>query len=191
MTIESNNLSSAIGQRVREKRQAHRWTLGHLAEASGVSKRMVINVEQGDANPSVTTLLKLSEALGISLTALVEPPVTDLTKVTRKGEGAQLWTGDLGGSGVLVAATTPPNVVELWDWTLNANEIYDSGAHTAGTTELLQVRDGVVTMTVAGETTELKVDDAMRFSSDVPHTYANHRNKPARFSLTVFEPQVK
>jgi hypothetical protein len=43
-------------------------------EAAGVSRRMVVNLEQGAANPSVGTLLKISDALGVDLPALVEPP---------------------------------------------------------------------------------------------------------------------
>ncbi|MEU7874499.1 helix-turn-helix domain-containing protein [Dactylosporangium sp. NPDC049140] len=67
-------LAAAIGARVRLARQARRWTLDRLAEATGVSRRMLVNVEQGVANPTVGTLRKLGDALGISLPALVEPP---------------------------------------------------------------------------------------------------------------------
>ena len=37
---------------------------------------MVVNVEQGTANPSVGTLLRISDALGIGLPALVRTPAT-------------------------------------------------------------------------------------------------------------------
>lgn len=57
-------LASVIGARVKQERQARGWTLDQLAEAAGVSRRMVVSVEQGDVNPSVGTLLRLSEALG-------------------------------------------------------------------------------------------------------------------------------
>jgi transcriptional regulator with XRE-family HTH domain len=102
-------LASAIGHRVRLERQARRWTLDQLAEAAGVSRRMVVNVEQGSANPSVSILLRLSDALGIGLPALVEPPQPKAVKVIRAGEGAVLWTSTAGGRGVLVAGTDPPD----------------------------------------------------------------------------------
>ena len=56
-------LASAIGGRVRQERQARGWTLDRLAEAAGVSRRMLVNVEQGTVNPSVGTLLRISDAL--------------------------------------------------------------------------------------------------------------------------------
>lgn len=151
---------------------------------------MVINVEQGAANPSVTTLLRLSDALGIGLPALVEPPQPRPVRVTRSGQGAVLWTGEAGGRGVLVAGTPPPDVVELWDWTLAAGDSHVSEAHAAGTKELLQVQHGTVTVTVAGEQTILETGDAVTFDGDLAHAYSNPGPSPARFSLAVFEPGV-
>ncbi|MGN6333480.1 MAG: helix-turn-helix domain-containing protein, partial [Motilibacteraceae bacterium] len=101
-------LSAAIGSRVRRHRQERRWTLDQLAEAAGLSRRAVVNVEQGTANPGVATLLRLSDALGVGLPALVEPPSTASVTVTATGAGAALWTSAAGGRGVLVAGTGPP-----------------------------------------------------------------------------------
>lgn len=66
-------LAEAIGLRVKHERQSRHWTLDQLAEVAGVSRRMLINVEHGAANPSVATLLRISDALGVGLPALVEP----------------------------------------------------------------------------------------------------------------------
>ena len=183
-------LAVAIGARVREQRQSLGWTLDQLAEAAGVSRRMVVNVEQGAANPSVGTLLRISDALGVGLPALVELPAPRPVKVTRHGEGAVLWRGESGGHGVLVAGTEPPDVVELWDWTLGPAERHDSEAHTPGTKELVQVQQGTVTVEVTGEPVTLESGDAVTFPGDVAHGYANPGTSPARFSLAVFEPGV-
>ena len=193
MDESAASLAAAIGARVRQERQSRRWTLDRLAEVAGVSRRMVVNVEQGTANPSVGTLLRISDAIGVGLPALVEPPESRGVHVTRRGDGAALWTGDAGGRGVLVAGTRPPDVLELWDWTLGAGDVHVSGAHTAGTQELLQVQEGTVTLTVGeatgGELT-LRAGDAVAFPGDVDHGYANHGTDVARFSLAVFEPGV-
>ncbi len=183
-------LAVAIGLRVRQERQSRRWTLDHLAEAAGVSRRMLVNVEQGAVNPSVGTLLRISDALGVGLPALVELPRPDPVKVTRHGEGVVLWTGESGGRGVLVAGTGPPDVVELWDWTLGAGDRHVSETHAAGTKELAQVQQGTVTVEVGDQVVTLEAGDAVAFPGDVPHAYANAGEQPARFSLAVFEPSV-
>lgn len=183
-------LAIAIGQRMRQERQAQGWTLDRLAEMAGVSRRMLINVEQGAANPSVGTLLRISDALGIGLPALVAVPETRPVTVTRHGDGAVLWRGEKGGRGVLVAGTEPPNVVELWEWTLAPGDRHASEDHSAGTWELLQVVEGTIVVTVGEETVRLEPGDAMSFPGDIKHAYENEEKQPARFTLCVYEPGV-
>jgi quercetin dioxygenase-like cupin family protein len=111
-------------------------------------------------------------------------------KVTRHGDGAALWSSESGGRGVLVAGTDPPDVVELWDWTLAPGDEHTSEAHTPGTRELVQVQQGTLIINVADQSVTLEAGDAAAFPSDVAHSYANPSAQPARFSLAVFEPGV-
>lgn len=151
---------------------------------------MLINVEQGVANPSVGTLLKIGEALGMGLPSLVEPPGPTSLKITRRGDGPLLWRGNLGGRGIMVAGIESSHALELWDWTLNPGDRHDSGAHATGTKELLQVQEGCVTIEVGGHTAVLQTGDAMTFDGDVVHAYLNAGADSARFSLAVFEPRA-
>jgi quercetin dioxygenase-like cupin family protein len=138
----------------------------------------------------VGTLLRISDALGVGLPTLVEPPEATSPRVTRLGEGAALWSGHAGGRGVLVAGTEPPDVLELWDWTLGPGDTHRSEAHSTGTKELLQVQEGTVVVEVAAQSVTLGAGDALTFAGDVPHGYANARTEPTRFTLAVFEPRV-
>ena len=184
------SLASAIGARVKNERQSKGWTLDQLADAAGVSRRGIINVEQGVTNPSVGILLRISDALGVGLPALVEPPQPKPVKVTRQGHGAVLWKGGHGGRGVFVAGTRPPNVVELWEWTLEPGDSHESEAHTPGTMELIQLHEGAMSVTVGSETHELEAGDAVSFPGDEDHSYVNGGAARAWFSLCVFEPGV-
>lgn len=190
MDAQAATLARTIGVRVRAERTLRGWTLDQLAAAAGLSRRMVVNVEQGTVNPSVGTLLRLSDALGVGLPALVEPPASREPQVTRRGDGAVLWSGESGGTGVLVAGTESPDVVELWDWTLAAGERHASEAHAAGTRELLHVLSGAIRVEAAGAVFELGAGDSLSFRGDADHAYANPHQDPARFSLAVYEPGV-
>jgi XRE family aerobic/anaerobic benzoate catabolism transcriptional regulator len=60
-----------FGERVRTLRERHSITLKQLAQISGVSDRYIIQVEQGAANPSLETVLRLALALQTSVTGLL------------------------------------------------------------------------------------------------------------------------
>jgi transcriptional regulator with XRE-family HTH domain len=186
-------ISRTIGQRVRAGRTELGWTLDQLAARSGVSRRMLVNVEQGATNPSIATLLRLSDALGIGLPALVDTADDGAGPVVvhRDGAAAPVWRSDAGGAAVLVAGSGPPDVCELWDWRLGPGDDYRSEAHRAGTRELLQVLSGAVVLIVDGQEHRLRSGDSASFEGSLPHAYRNaSASRPARFSLAVFEPAL-
>jgi DNA-binding XRE family transcriptional regulator/quercetin dioxygenase-like cupin family protein len=187
--LEVNQL---IGARVRQHRTGRGWTLDGLAGRSGVSRRQLVNIERGDGNPSIATLLRLSDALGIGLPALVDLQRPNVATITPAGQAPVLWTGPHGGHASLVAGTQPPDIVELWDWILHPGEQHRSEAHTAGTRELLHVLEGHIDLTVGEDTDRLATGDAAAFHGDLPHGYANPTEAatPARFTLTVYQPHV-
>ena len=135
-------VNELIGGRVRQHRTARGWTLDELADRSGVSRRMVISIEHGEGNPSIATLLRISDALGVGLPVLVDVEQPRALTVTAAGQAPVLWRGPHGGQALLVAGTQPPDVVELWDWTLHPGEEHRSEPHSAGTRELLLVLEG-------------------------------------------------
>lgn len=190
--MDTADVASAIGSRVRDGRVQRGWTLDELAQRSGVSRRMVINVEQGASNPSIATLLRLSHALGVGLPALVDVERPGTLRVVGAAQAPVLWRGPAGGQGRLVAGTEPPDVVELWDWTLQPGEAHDTEPHTRGTRELLLVLAGQVRLTVGQQTRLLAVGESAQFPGDAAHGYANPAadGPPARFCLTVFSPHV-
>src|SRR6266487_6947500 len=96
----ADSVARAIGDRVRQGRAGRGWTLNQLAERSGVSRRMLVSIEQGSANPSIATLLLISDSLGIGLPALVEMDRSPGLRVTRAGAAPALWRGKPGGQAV-------------------------------------------------------------------------------------------
>ena len=154
---------------------------------------MLVNVEQGSTNPSIATLLRLSDALGIGLPALVDTgdDGAEAVVIHRAGAATAMWTTAAGGAAVMVAGTSPPDVTELWDWRLGAGDAYRSEAHRAGTRELLLVLSGSVELVVGESEHRLKPGDSASFDGAVAHGYRNaSATRPARFSLVVYEPAV-
>src|SRR3954465_6785075 len=58
-----------------------------LARRSGVARNTITALESGSGNPTVDTLYALADALGVPLSALLEPPPSS-PEVVRAGEGS-------------------------------------------------------------------------------------------------------
>ena len=61
-----------IGSNVRKKRHERHWSLDELAEASGVSKATLSQIESGRVNPTVATLWKIAQSLETELSMLIK-----------------------------------------------------------------------------------------------------------------------
>jgi transcriptional regulator with XRE-family HTH domain len=194
MSVEMlvERIPAEVGARVRNARTLRGWTLDQLAERSGVSRRMVVNVEAGTSNASIATLLRLATALHVSLADLVtDHSRGELIAVSGPADREPLWRGSAGGSAVMVASADIPDMLELWDWTMQPGDEYESEAHRLGTRELLHVLAGRLWLTVAGDIRELGEGEAASFEAAVPHRYANEGNVPLRFTMTVLEPLAR
>ncbi|HEX5838617.1 MAG TPA: helix-turn-helix domain-containing protein [Anaerolineales bacterium] len=70
MTLYQNDaVSINVGERLRELREARNISMRALATRSGLSANALSMIERGKASPSVSTLYKLADALGVSITS--------------------------------------------------------------------------------------------------------------------------
>jgi len=61
-----------LEQRIKQVRKKAGWSQQKLAEKAGLSLAVITKIEQGVAKrPSIQTMMKLADALGISLDELV------------------------------------------------------------------------------------------------------------------------
>ena len=117
-----DDVAAAVGRNVRALRQQRRMTIDALAAASGVSRGTVIQIETARGNPSIGTLVALAAALRVGVASLVDGDGAPRVVVRRAAEAATLWSSAAGSSAVFRIGTDPPDVVELWDWTLAPGE---------------------------------------------------------------------
>jgi transcriptional regulator with XRE-family HTH domain len=71
--FERDATSVNVGGRLRELRESRGISMRTLATRSGLSANALSMIERGKTSPSVSTLYKLSDALGISITAFFGP----------------------------------------------------------------------------------------------------------------------
>lgn len=56
-----------LGQQIKDRRKILKVRQEDLAEISGVALRTVVGIESGEGNPSLETLLKLAQVLGMEI----------------------------------------------------------------------------------------------------------------------------
>jgi transcriptional regulator with XRE-family HTH domain len=186
MVVSQERVTAEIGNRVRTARVQRRWTLDELAARSSVSRRLLVQIEHAQGNPSLATLLKLAAALGITLTELLsEGPETEQVGVVTAQDATTLWSTPAGSAARLLVSH---EAIELWSWTLAPGDRRSSDPHRPGSLELLTVEAGIVALDVGDHHVEIPAGDSARLDATWPHVYANPGATAATFTLVVLDP---
>jgi transcriptional regulator with XRE-family HTH domain len=181
-------ITSRIARNLARLRGARGFTFDRLAKKSGVSKGMLVQIEQGKTNPSIATLCRIANSLGITISRMVEDAQGPAARLVRAAEAIELWRGRKGGTGKLILGFDAPALTEIWDWDILPGESYDGPAHPAGTREVLYVREGELTLSAGGIQQKARASDTLTFQADHPHRYANESSTRLRFLMVVTEP---
>lgn len=171
-----------VAGNVRRLRQAREMSQSALAERSGISRRMIVAVESGEANVSLSSLDRLAEALDVSFAEIVRSPeATDNRRID-----SVAWRGDDPDSRAILLGTAPATrEAELWVWTLAEGERYPAEADSAAWHEMLFVIEGELHVETADGRHVVKAGDFLIFTSDRPYVFANGGRGMVRFVRNV------
>jgi quercetin dioxygenase-like cupin family protein len=148
-----------------------------------------LSLEGARGNPNFTTLVRLADALGRSVSSLMEDAQEEALVVVADAEDvAPLWAGPAGGTARLLLTNPRPTPVEVWRWRLHPGERHDSHAHQAGVTETLTVVRGQMRLVVGDVVRPLRAGDTAVFAADVPHAYEGAGRGPCDLVMTVHLP---
>ncbi|GHB75530.1 MULTISPECIES: helix-turn-helix domain-containing protein [Streptomyces] len=183
-------LTQSLARSVKRWRTERGFTLDTLAARAGVSRGMLIQIEQARTNPSLGTVVKIGDALGISITTLLDYEQGPKVRIVPADQAVRLWHTDAGSYNRLLAGTEAPGPLEMWDWLLMPGEGSPSDPHPTGTVELLHVTKGELTLTVDGEEYRVPAGASVSFEANTPHTYANSGEEPLEMVMAVSVPGV-
>ncbi len=181
-------VAAAVARNVRRLRHDRGWTLEVLGSRAQVSRGMLIQVEQQRTNPSLQTLCRLSEALGVSVARLVELDEAPAVRVVPAAAAAVLWRSAAGSDATLFVGSDRSEHLELWRWQLAPGDAHRSEAHAPGTQELLHVSAGLLTLEVAGTDHPVPAGAGVLLQADRAHGYRNDGATPVTFTMTVAQP---
>lgn len=183
-------LTQALGRNLKRWRGERGFTLDALAARAGVSRGMIIQIEQARTNPSVGTTVKLADALGVSITTLLDHDRTPRVHVVLPGQGVRMWSTDGGSDASMLLGDDRRGPLEMWTYRLEPGDGTDSDPHPAGAFEMLHVTAGELTLVVADETYTVPAGGAVSFEANLPHTYRNDGPAPMEMTMAVSIPPV-
>lgn len=189
-STEEAEVTIAVSQRISRLRKNREFTFDALAQRADVSKGTLVQIEQGRANPSISTLCRLAVALGVSVSDLVSAVNNEETvaRVVGPDTARILWQGVNGGTATLLVGTKGPDMLELWQWLMMPGEHFDAGRHGKGTRELINVTEGVLSLEVQGQNYLVSSGASAMALTDRPHAYSNRGTSPVKFWMSVYEP---
>ncbi|MFD9432269.1 helix-turn-helix domain-containing protein [Streptomyces sp. NPDC060002] len=183
-------LTQSLARNVKHWRAVRGFTLDVLAARSAVSRGMLIQIEQARTNPSIGTVVKIGDALGISVTTLLDYERGAKVRIVPADQAVRLWHTDAGSYNRLLAGAEAPGPLEMWDWRLMPGENSLSEPHPVGTVELVHVTAGELTLTVDGEEHRVPTGASASFEANVPHVYGNRGEVPMAMVMAVSVPPV-
>lgn len=162
----------ALAQAVRARRQALGLSLDQLCAQAAVSKGALVALENGDANPTFGTIVRIADALRTPVSMLFETPEPVSVLVVAHASLPAFWQGAKGGYARLLLTVPGVSPVEYWSWLLHPGEEYVSHPHPGGVREVITVVSGTLLLTIDGETQEIPAGTTALFAADQAHTYA-------------------
>lgn len=178
-----DGLARLVGERLRTARRDRGISLGALADAAGIGKGSLSEIENGIRNPTLSTLYALAGTLGVPLATLLAE--RSGTLVSSPGIEARLLdvSRDDGGEGQDRSQT-----VEVYHLRIETGACHLSVAHGAGVIEHMLVTAGRAVVGRAGEETEIGVGEAAQWISDVAHSYMALGHRPVESVLVIRSP---
>jgi transcriptional regulator with XRE-family HTH domain len=162
-----------VGTNLRRLRVRRGLSLERLAQASGVSRAMLSQVELGRSTPTINVVWRIARALEVPFSALIAAKEARGHSVLRREEAKVLSSHDGAFTSRALFPFDEPRRVEFYELRLRAGAVERADPHPPGTGENLVVSSGRVEVEVDGQRQALEPGDALVFQADAPHTYAN------------------
>lgn len=175
-------IGKIIADNLKRLREEQHLSQGQLAEQAGVSKVVVSQIERGDANPTINTIWKLTGALGLPYTSLLEPPQTQAVHIKKRD--ITVLTEDQYHIFSYYSKNAERNF-ELYEIEMDANCNHPSIGHSSNSFEYVIITAGQITLCVDDQEYLLETDDALYFDASRPHCYINTSAQTAKAVLLI------
>lgn len=170
----AEEINRHLGTRVKALRKEQGWSLESLANASGVSRSMLSEIEREQANPTLAVTMRIAQAFAMPLGELLQmPSASSSVNVIRAENRAFHYKSD---KYCRIRTLSPLNLekdVEFYEVLLQPGGALRSSPHYEGTREFLTVQKGEVRVESGTDAEILRPGDSASYRADVAHAIIN------------------
>lgn len=183
--METMNL--VVAKNIKRLREERRLSLEALARQSGVSKSMLVQIERGEGNPTLSTLWKLANGMNVPFDALTVRPKAPY-EIVKKSE-IQPFLEDEGRVRNYSIFPDGENRGFAVYWlNLEPGSEWESEPHMRGTEEFVTVCRGRLEIRTAGKIFEIAEGESIRFMGDAAHAYRNADEGETALHMIMYNP---
>jgi transcriptional regulator with XRE-family HTH domain len=176
-----------IGRKIKQARLGNKKTQQQIADKCGISKSLLSKIENGQTASAVATLSKISDALGVSLSWVLDShPETDLMLLPKSERQLKVGDENMGYSFELLANRTKfssiePTIVHVTP--KDANLRHEPYTHSQD--EFIYILEGAIELLYNDEKHKMEKGDTAYFNGKKTHLFIPVDNKGAKV-LTIF-----
>jgi len=184
MATSIDKIANNLAQNIIGLRKKRGLTQAALAKQAGATRASITLIESGHSNPTLEVLIKLSQALQVSIDELTGSPKAECQHIP----ASDIPIDRRSRNGVTLRKLLPDNIraTEMDEIHLEIGATMVGSPHVEGTKEYFTCIDGQITIGVLGQSYLLKKGDVLAFPGDKKHSYKNLGKKLARGVSVVF-----
>lgn len=177
------DINLAIAKNVKRVREQKKLTLDAAASITGVSRSMLIQIEKGDVNPTITMVWKIATGYKVSFTSLIEDTAQEDTLIPCRDP----FTEDIGRyKNYPTFPFDEQRLFEMYRIVIEVSGHLDAQPHLADSEEYITVFQGSMEIVLGDKSYQLHTGDSLRFKADQKHSYKNIGNKEALISMLIY-----
>ncbi len=187
--MEHEGVDARLAARLAELRAERGWSLGELAELSGISRSTLSRAERAEISPTAALLNRLCAVYERTMSQLLSEVEAEPAQLVRAVDQA-VWADD--DAGFMRWSVSPPHLGmrgELVEGRLQpgADIDYDRPP-VPGLEQHIWVLEGALEVTVLGESHALRTGDCLRYRLWGASRFRCLGGQAVRYALVVVKP---
>lgn len=180
-------ITEIVGNRLADIRRQRDLTLQEASTLTGVSSATLNNIERHTTSPSIDTLWKISSGLAVPINYFFATDKVDF-ELANPADFHVIASNDPAVAVQSVFSTLVSTNFEVFHLTLAPQAQRQSAAHVPGTTEILIVETGTLTVMINEQQHPIPAGSMAKFNGSFAHTYLNTATSATTFiSLMIYE----